>query len=101
MMRKVADQTPQVFESVSMSHSGPGKLVEINKQLLAVIPHKLEGITHSKRKIVQEGCVVGISDDNGRTWKFVGGEKFDELFPALAGKLQVIKERTFIDGVEK
>lgn len=98
MMKKVAEQNPKIFETFSTSVGNPQSLVEAEGLLFGVVPQKIEGITHEKHKIVQKACVVGVSNDQGKTWKFVSGEKFDELFPTLKGKLQIIPQKTFADG---
>ena len=101
MMKTVAEQNPKIFESFSASMENPDALVEMDGQLFGVVPQKIEGITLGKHKVITDACVVGVSNDNGKTWKFVSGEKFDELFPSLKGKLQIIAQKTFVDGVEQ
>jgi hypothetical protein len=98
MMKKVAEQNPKIFETFSTSVGNPQSLVKAEGLLFGVVPQKIEGITHEKHKIVQKACVVGVSNDQGKTWKFVSGEKFDALFPTLKGKLQIIPQKTFADG---
>lgn len=101
MMKSVAEQTPKIFETFSTSIGNPLALVEADGQLFGVVPQKVTGTTYEKHKIIVDSCVVGVSDDKGKTWKFVSGEKFDELFPSLKGKLQIVTKKTFIDGVER
>ncbi len=101
MMKGISDQNPKIFESVLASVGNPDVLVESERLLFGVVPQKIEGTTHKNRKVVVNGCVVGISNDNGRTWKFVSGEKFDEIFPFAKGKLQIIVRKTFVDGIEQ
>jgi len=101
MMKKVFEDNPKIFESVSASLGNSNVLVESEGLLFGVVPQKIEGITHKKRKIVTNDCVVGVSNDDGKTWKFVSGENFDELFPFSKGKLQIIVRKTFVDGIEQ
>ena len=101
MMKAVADQNPKIFETVLVSVSNPTELVETNGQLFGVVPQKIEGTTLAKHKLVQDACVVGVSNDNGKIWKFVSGEKFDELFPSAKDKIKIVPQKTFIDGVEQ
>ncbi len=101
MMKKVFEENPKIFESFSASAGNTDSLAESEKLLFGVVPQKIEGTTHNKRKIVVNDCIVGVSNDDGKTWKFVSGEKFDELFPASKDKVQIIVRKTFVDGVEQ
>ena len=101
MMKKVFEDNPKIFESISAAIGNPDVLVESEGLLFGAVPQKIEGLTHKKRKVVSNDCVVGVSNDGGKTWKFVGGEKFYELFPASKDKVQIITRKTFVDGVEQ
>ncbi|MGI8556420.1 MAG: hypothetical protein ACR2LT_08715 [Pyrinomonadaceae bacterium] len=101
IVKSVAEQTPKIFETFSTSVGNPGALVEADGQLFGVVPQIIAGTTYEKHKIVIDSCIVGVSDDKGKTWKFVSGGKFDEIFPSLKGKLQIVTKKTFIDGVEQ
>lgn len=101
MMKTVAEQNPKIFETFSTSVGTPSELVEAENLLFGVVPQKSEGMTYGKRKVTQDACVVGVSNDSGKTWKFVSGEKFNELFPSVKGKIQIIPQKTFVDGIEQ
>ncbi len=101
MMKSVSEQSPKIFESFSVSVENPNSLVELEGKLFGVVPIKIEGVTHQKNKVVTNDCFVGVSSDNGTTWKFVSGDKFDEIFPSAKGKLQIIRQRTFVNGKEQ
>ena len=101
IMKKVFDQNPKIFESFSASAGIPNMLVESEELLFGVVPQKIEGITHKKHKVISNDCVVGVSNDDGKTWKFVSGEKFDEIFPLSKSKIQIVARKTFVDGIEQ
>lgn len=101
MMKNISDQNPKIFQSFSSSVDNPSQLVEIDNQLFGVVPIKLEGTTYKNNKIVTLGSVIGISTDNGKTWKFVNGSKFKELFPNAADKVQIPKDMTLGNGKEQ
>ncbi len=101
MIRRVNEQIPVVFESYSLTVEDPTVLVESKEELFGVVPLKAEGVTHQKNKIVSNDCMVGVSGDNGTTWKFVSGEKFEEFFPSAKGKIQIIKQKIFVNGIEQ
>ena len=100
-MRNLAKKNSEIFESFSSSLENPIQLVKIDKQLFGVVPNKLEGITFNKNKVLTLGSVVGISIDEGKNWKFVNGSKFNELFPNAADKVQVPKDKTFVNDKEQ
>ena len=100
-MKKGIQMANEIFESFSWTIGNPNKLVEIDGQLIGVVPRTLTGITFQKNKTVQEGTIVGISTDNGKTWKFVNGTGFKSLFPAFADKVQIPEQVTFINGIKQ
>jgi len=100
MLKQTYDKNRQSFESSITSLGKPSELIELDKQLFGVIPKKLELVSFSKRKYITENSLVGISSDNGKTWKFVDGSEFDNVFPMYAGKLQIPKKKRFTDGKE-
>lgn len=101
IMKKVVANNPKIFESVSTSVGAPNAIVESEGLLFGVVPQKIEGITHKRHKVISNDCVVGVSSDNGKNWKFVSGEKFGEIFPSSKDKLQIITRETFVDGVRQ
>lgn len=45
---------------------------------------------------VVETCLVGISRDDGKTWRFKTGESFFTDFPELVSKIQIIERTTTV-----
>ena len=59
---------------------------------------KLEGISNfEKDKVIKLGSIVGISNDNGKSWKFVNGLAFNKLFPDVAGMIPIPNEKSFVN----
>ncbi len=85
----------------SSSIENPSGLFEIDNQLFSVIPYKLKGTNSEKDKVVKLGSMVGVSDDNGKSWKFVHGLAFNKLFPDVAGMIQIPNEKSFVNGKEQ
>lgn len=86
------------------SIESPSELFEIDKQVFCVVPYKLEAIRKIKKdKIVALGSMIGISDDGGKSWKFVKGVAFNETFPNVAGMFLIPNpiEKCFVNGVEQ
>lgn len=100
MMKQITKENPKIFESFSISIENPTEIVETEGKLFGVVPLKIEGVTHQKHKIVTNDCFVGVSDNKGKSWIFVSGVSFDEIFPSSKAKLKIIKRKTFKDGVE-
>lgn len=47
--------------------------------------------------------MVGISEDGGKSWKFVKWVVFNEVFPNIAGMFLIPNsiEKRFVNGVEQ
>ena len=81
----------------------PSELFEIYKRIFAVVPYKLNGIDRVKKnKSVALGSMVGISEDGGKSWRFVKGVAFNEAFPDVAGMIPIPNpvEKHLVDGIE-
>ena len=91
----------EYFKSLTWTLEEPQNLTEINNELFVVVPRTLDGISPQNVRVVQKGSMIGISSDNGKTWKFINGASFDKFFPSLVGKIQIPKERTFVNGIEQ
>ena len=100
-MRKVMDSSRQLFESITWKVEDPVRITEVDGKVFGVVPRTLEGVTKGKDRIVQNGSMVGISLDNGQTWKFLNGTNFDKLFPEYVTAVQIPKQRSYINGVEQ
>lgn len=82
----------------------PSELFEIDNRLFAVVPYKLEGIRKvTKDKSVALGSMVGISENGGKSWKFIKGVAFNEAFPNVAGMFLIPNpvEKRFVNGIEQ
>lgn len=99
--KSVVEMNPKIFEDFSLRFGDPDQLVESDELLLAVVPQTIEGVTFQKHKVVNNGSIVGVSNDGGTSWKFASGEKFFDTFPRLVGKLTIPKETTTVDGIKR
>ncbi len=108
---KFFDEVRYVIESDSVKYEPlptivetPGELFEIDNRLFAVVPYKLNAIGRVKKdKLVALGSMVAISEDGGKSWKFVKGVAFNEAFPNVAGMFPILNpiEKRFVDGIEQ
>jgi hypothetical protein len=81
----------QGIEILSAEVGEPKEAVPVGNELFATVPFAVV-LKMPNGKVKQESTVVGISTDNGANWKFVNGinqEKFKEMFPEAAGKIQI------------
>jgi hypothetical protein len=68
----------------------PGEIIDIDNQLFCVVPYKLNGISrNTKKKVVSIGSMVGISDDEGKSWKFAKGAAFNKVFLNIAAMIAI------------
>jgi hypothetical protein len=90
--KEVMDVTKkQGIEIVSTEVGEPNDFVPVGKELFSTVPFTAV-LKMPNGKVKQESMVVAISGDNGANWKFVNGinqEKFQEMFPDAAGKIQI------------
>lgn len=101
--------TQYIFESNSEAHkfslssvANPKEIIEINNQLFGIVPFKLEVIrVPEKNEFVKLGTIIGISEDNGESWKFVNGLVLNKLFPDIAGIVPIPNEKRFLNGIEQ
>lgn len=100
-MKKLAEQNTKIFRSFGSTMGEPWPPVADHQQLFAVVPFQLRGVTFKNHEVITNSCFVGISNDNGVIWKFASCERFNALFPSVAGKLSLPKETTAVDGVEQ
>lgn len=81
----------QGIEIISTEVGEPTDFVPVGKDLFSTVPFTIV-LKMPNGKVKQESTVVGISGDNGANWKFVNGinqEKFKEMFPDAAAKIQI------------
>lgn len=108
---KFFDEVQYVIESGLVSSEPlpstvetPSELFEIDKRIFAVVPYKLNGINRVKKnKSIALGSMVGISENGGKSWKFVKGVAFNEAFPDAAGMIPIPNpiEKHLVDGIEQ
>lgn len=65
-----------------------------------VISFRLERRVEKSLRIV-ETCLVGISDDDGKTWRFKTGESFFKDYPELVGQIEIIERTTTVVAIEQ
>lgn len=89
---KSNDGSDKVFEKEIFTAGDPHEIVAHNNKLFAVVPFTLEAITAKKTVIKTTASMVGISTNDGKTWKFISDDAFFEFFPELEGKLTIPKK---------
>lgn len=89
-VRFVIESMSEIYEMFPTTLESPKELFEIDKQIFAVVTYKLNGINRVKKdKSVSLGSMVAISEDGGKSWKFVKGVAFNEAFPNVAGMIPI------------
>ncbi len=92
------------YEQLPSTIETPSEIFEIDKILFSVVPYKLSAIGKVKKdKLVALGSLVGISEDGGKSWKFVKGVAFNEAFPNAIGMFLIPNpiEKRFINDIEQ
>lgn len=92
LVKSNGDGSDKVFEKEIFTAGDPHEIVAHNNKLFAVVPFTLEAITAKKTVIKTTASMVGISTDDGKTWKFISDDTFFEFFPELEGKLTIPKK---------
>ena len=101
LMAGLLESKKTQFESVRWRVDEPTQIIDHDGKVFGVVPRGLDGITVAKERVMYTASIVGISSDNGQTWKFVNGASFASMFPEYAGLLNVPEERKYVDGVEQ
>ena len=68
----VAEMKADGFEPLSYVTSEPTQVIEVGGQTYAVVPARLR-LRAKETVYVSESFLLGVSDDGGKTWKFVSG----------------------------
>lgn len=92
------------YEPLPTTIETPIELFDIDKKLFSVVPYKLNAIGKVKKeKLVALGSMVGISEDGGKSWRFVKGVAFNEAFPNVIGMFLIPNpiEKRFINDIEQ
>ncbi|HEY0457915.1 MAG TPA: hypothetical protein VGC97_02115 [Pyrinomonadaceae bacterium] len=82
----------------------PNVLFEADKRVFGVLTYKLNSVSkYKKDKLAGMGSMVGISEDGGKTWKFVKGVAFYDSFPDAAGMVPIPypTEKLVVNGIEQ
>lgn len=83
------------FKLVALETAEPKEIVKIGEQMFAVAPQKMK-LQTPQGLFVGESSEIAISEDGGKTWKFIGGgakERLKRLFPSAADKLEIPEEK--------
>lgn len=78
---------------VAYSVEKPAQVIEIGKQLFAVIPTKASVKTPEGVQ-VENGNLIAVSADGGSNWKFVrvdNKQSIQSMFPDIVDKLEIFK----------
>lgn len=91
------------FSSVKIVLQKPAELIELDKKLIGLVPFHIDGvIAENQNHVISKSHVVGVSTDDGKTWKFVSDSgTFFEVFPLYAGKIAIPKEKIIVNGIEQ
>jgi len=78
----------------------PRELLLVNDKWLSVIPFRME--TREARILrITKTCLIGISSDDGKTWRFKTGESFFKDYPELVGQIQIIERKQTVENIEQ
>jgi hypothetical protein len=75
---------------VTAKFGSPSKLDAVDGKWFGVVSFRMEWRVEKSLHIV-ETCLVGISADDGKTWRFKTGESFFKDYPELVGKIDIIE----------
>ena len=99
-MKKLPKTISENFKSLDVQF-GEIRLFEKENGCFSILNRTLKGENIKDEDVLQTGAIVGISSDEGKTWKFLNGKNFSRVFPKLKGQILIPHEKTYIDGVEK
>ena len=103
-VRLVLEAKSTAKEHLPSTVEEPNIIYEIDDRLFAVVSYKLNSISKDKKeKFVALGSMIGISEDKGKSWRFVKGVAFDKAFPDVAGMFYIPNpmEKRFVNGIEQ
>lgn len=86
-----AQMKAEGFELEAVEIGKIKQIVVVDNEIFAVVPMTMK-IKSPNGKAIGESSFVGVSNDNGKNWKFLNGinqERFKSLFPRAAEKLQI------------
>jgi hypothetical protein len=94
-LRKVsASRRAEGYRIVESSAAEPLQIVKAGDELHAVLPLKHVTVREKHGELHSPGYLLGVSDDGGRTWKFINGSALTEkdlrnLLPNYNRKLKL------------
>lgn len=86
-----AQMKAEGFELTAMTVGEIKQIAKVDNEIFAIVPIAIT-IKSPDGKEVGESSLVGVSTDNGVSWKFIDGinqERFKAIFPKAAEKLQI------------
>ncbi len=95
LLSSSAQMKTEGSEILSAEIGEANQIEKIDNQLFAVLPIKIT-VKSPKGRAVGDSSLVGVSDDNGKNWKFISGvskEGLKTIFPKAADKLQIPEEK--------
>jgi hypothetical protein len=81
--------------------ANPLELSLIDEKWLSVVPYRMERMITAKNHKVIRTCLVAVSLDDGRTWRFHTGESIYDVYPELRGIFQIIERKETIEDIER
>jgi hypothetical protein len=82
------------------SFAVPQSLEFQKKKWFGVVPFNMVTLL-PKGERRTETCLIGISDDDGRTWKFKTGESFFKDYPEMVGLIEIVERKEILKGAEQ
>lgn len=83
-----------------VTFTSPEKIDSIDRKWFGVIPFRMEWREANILNVV-ETCLVGLSSDDGITWRFKTGESFFRDYPELVGRIQIIERKKSLVNIEQ
>ena len=80
---------------LAMEVGQPLQIEKVDKQVFALLPIKMT-MKAPDGKFLGESALVGISDDDGKSWKFISGinqTRFNSVFPKAGEKIKMPQEK--------
>ncbi len=84
------------FELEAMTIGEIKQIAKVESQVFAIVPITMK-IKSPNGKALGESSIIGISNDDGESWKFIDGidqTKFKAKFPKAAEKIQIPVEQS-------
>lgn len=95
MENSTKEMKKEGFEFKSVKVGDPSDIVKQANELYLYVPFELT-MKIPKRKITAPSYVIGVSTDQGKTWKYVdgmGGENMNKILPDLPASLKLPEKK--------